>query len=381
MTKQKPNILFLLNILNPGTGPFQRAIRLDDQQMDVTILSCTDSNEEVISKAEKLVTDFGRRRVLGLGGGNKLQLAIKLCRFIKRCDPDIIQTNHTFSSMVAILYSCIIRKPLVVNFEGTLFKSSGIFRRTGLKLLYSLCDATICVSNAVNESNQFCEKTLRKHIVRRTIYNGVDHQQIESTPTGSGFKKRHGIPEENLVFGFVGDLKPVKDIPTIIKAFAEASLDNATLLIVGGGSLHDDLASLATSLGISDQVVFTGMIERREVYCALKEMDVFVMASLIEGLSEAIAQAMSAGLPVITSDIPPNAELIINEENGLLFPVGQPKNLAAQLRNLYNDPAKRALFGKNNHKIALERLDIFNIVDEYSKLYCELLQTKRNWEK
>jgi glycosyltransferase involved in cell wall biosynthesis len=370
----KKKILFLLNQLRAGTGPFQRAIRLDDEIYDITILSCYDTTENVTSIARLLRPDFGNRKIVGLGVSSKFKLAFSLTGYILRHKPEIIQTSHTFSTVVAVLVRRIFRQGIVVNFEGTLFTSMSPLKRYLLKLVFSFADGTICVSNAVEETNRFSSRLFKQYSVRRVIYNGVDHDEIDNSPA-TEFKGSEELNDNAFVFGFIGDLKSVKDIPTLIKGFALVAneIPNTQLLLVGGGVLKDMLFSLVNELGLLDRVVFTDHIHRHEVYSALRRMDVFVLASKIEGLSEAVAQAMASSLPVIASDINPNSELIVHHKNGLLFPVGDVEKLSEALMEMYVNNAQRYSFAKANKFKSMEILDINNVVKSYEDFYAQLV--------
>lgn len=374
---KRPKVLFLLNQLRAGTGPFQRAIRLDDHAFDIEILSCYDSTEQVRKTARMLRTDFGRRVINGLGEINKVRLAFALLKYIKNSKPDIIQTAHTYSTLMAILISRVFGLGLVVNFEGTLFSSLSPLRRFLLNFFLSFANGSICVSNAVKNTNSFSENILRHHMVRRVIYNGVDHKDIDVV-ANSTFGWQDRINENSFVIGFVGDLKPVKDISTLIDAFVfvAAKCPRALLLLVGGGPLENSFRKQVERAGIVDRVIFTRHIERSEVYGALNLMDVFVMPSLIEGLCESIAQAMAKSLPIIASDIEPNRELIQNGVNGYLFPVGDSKLLFHAIMSLYSDADKRKEFSQLNRKISEERLDIYQVVKQYELFYRELLDKR-----
>lgn len=368
--------MFILNQLRAGTGPFQRAIRLDDRAFDITILSCYDTKDEVRAIAGILRPDFGARKVLGLGIRNRLQLALALGRYILAEKPDLIQTSHTFSTIVAILVRRLFGLGVVVTFEGTLFIVMGRVKRLLLQFVLSFADGAICVSNAVERANRF-HGFRAKPSKRIVIYNGVDHTEIERAQLVA-FNGIADLKTERLTFGFVGDLKPVKSVHTLLNAFAliSARVPESQLLMVGGGPLISTAKNQAAKLGISDRVVFTGHIQRHEVYSALKKMDVFIMPSLIEGLSEAIAQAMASSLPVIASNIEPNRELIEEDCNGLLFSVGNDQELADKMIKLAEEPQTRLEFGRRNKELSIKFLDINNVVAEYKAFYLHVMKLR-----
>ena len=370
MADDKIKVLVLLNILNPGTGPFQRAIRFNDKKMVTTILSCFDTSQEVRAKAALLSNNLGNKRLVGLGHRNKVVLVYKLCRYIYYSKADIVQTNHTFSSVVAIIFCFLFMKCKVVNFEGTLLRSMVKIKYFFVQSVIGFADASICVSNAVKNDNEFYDNSWRKRLNRKVIYNGVDHADIDKFHWPD-FRTLNSIGQDKLVIGFVGDLKSVKDIPTLLRAFSMSKFakSSAQLVIIGDGELKKDLIDLSISLEIRQYVTFTGMLERREVYGVLKEMSIFVLPSKVEGLSEALAQAMSSSLPVITSNIKPNTELVKDGYNGFVFPLGDEKSLSVLLDKLLDDKKLRVRLGANGKAVADDRLSIYDIVEQYYQFY------------
>ena len=378
----KIKLLFILNMLRPGTGPFQRAVRLSDERFDTTIVSCYDTTEALREKAEKLAPPFGpsleTKGLVGLGKTGKISCALALMRLISSERPDIIQTNHTFSAVIATVWSKLIGVPVRVHFEGTLKKAFGGFKRIVLNAVFSLSDGVICVSNAANRANSPKGSTLGKKTVRRVIYNGVDIKDLDSCRRG-GVREELNIEPDNFVVGYVGDLKEVKDVPTLIRGFDGllSACKNSTLIIVGGGPLAGELKELARSLGIIDNIIFTGPVERRDVYRYLNAFDLFVMPSKIEGLCEAIAQAMCFSLPIVSTDIAPNLEVVTDGVNGRTFPVGNDATLAGRLLELKNNAQERISMGKKSRELVKRSLDIYSIVEEYEDFYKKLLEAKR----
>ncbi|HHJ18897.1 MAG TPA: glycosyltransferase family 1 protein [Gammaproteobacteria bacterium] len=377
MNAKRYRLLFILNVLNPGTGPFQRAVRLDPERLDITILSCMDSQEEMMRKAKRLYNRECGHRLVGLDAKSRLAFILRLCRVMLEVRPDIIQVNHTFSAVVAILFSLLISTPVRVAFEGTLLTRYGYTRRFFMSLIYSLTDGVISVSKAVKSINHTASGKLGEYINRRVIYNGVDIGDIDR------IRELPLTKQENLddafVIGYVGDLKPLKDVGTLIRAFAqfvEKWPENSRLVIIGGGAQESALKSIANEVGVIDRTIFTGQIERRSVYEFLPRLDVFVMPSRVEGLSEAIVQAMAAEVPVIASDIAPNRELISHGTTGLIFEPGNEQALTDALVLIAGDIEIRKEFSRRSREFVERKLDIFHIVDEYHDFYKELISRK-----
>lgn len=145
---------------------------------------------------------------------------------------------------------------------------------------------------------------------------------------------------------FVGRLVNHKNVRCLVRAFATvaAALPGARLDIVGDGPDRAAMETLADHFGIADRIHFHG--ERNDVAEFLANADVFVCCSHREGLSNAIMEAMCAGLPVVASNVGGNAELVVHEETGLLFPPDDHDSLAAMLIELAGDPERRRAFGE-----------------------------------
>jgi glycosyltransferase involved in cell wall biosynthesis len=123
--------------------------------------------------------------------------------------------------------------------------------------------------------------------------------------------------------------------------------------MVGDGPERKNLESLARSLGIFNAVLFTGV--NLDVSTILPAMDAFILSSKTESFSNAILEAMAAGLPVIATDVGGNPESVLHGETGLLVPKENPEAMAKAMVELFNNPSKAASMGISGKK----RVQIF----------------------
>lgn len=212
------------------------------------------------------------------------------------------------------------------------------------------------------------------------IYNGVDHECFHP----GNVKPLALLPaswrgrDDILVVGTVGRLTPVKDQQLLLRAAAALRVEEPALgerlrvLFVGDGPLLKDLQRLAAQLGLTPVVWFAGA--RRDVPELLHLMDVFVLPSLGEGLSNTVLEAMSSGLPVIATAVGGNVELVRDGVNGTLFPVGDSGALSRALADLLRDAATRSNRGSAALRTVQQRFDWSNTVAAYRAVYEELLQ-------
>ena len=213
----------------------------------------------------------------------------------------------------------------------------------------------------------------------RQIYNGVDRACFH--PAGAG--RTELLPPEFLpsdaavVLGTVGRLVEVKDQAVILRALhllvqqEPALLDVLRVVIVGDGPLKDQLHSLTQELGLTELVWFTG--DRTDVPALLRTMDVFLLPSLAEGISNTILEAMATGLPVLATCTGGNPELVENGSSGYLVPVGDFSQLALRIRELIDFPELREKMGQKARSLIEERFDWDCTVSGYLAIYDDLL--------
>ena len=132
------------------------------------------------------------------------------------------------------------------------------------------------------------------------------------------------------MIGMVGVLRPEKGLSTLLEAFADVRpvVPNARLLILGSGPMLPELQNQARSLGIFDSCVFEPSTDRVDDW--LQHVDIFVLPSMSEALSNALMEAMACGCCPIASNVGGNPELIEDGVRGLLFEPGNSVGLGAK---------------------------------------------------
>ena len=166
----------------------------------------------------------------------------------------------------------------------------------------------------------------------RICYNAVDVEQYRRRATASPWPGKS-------VIGVVCALRPEKGLDTLLRAFAKLSRQDAMLAIVGSGPEVPRLTALAAELGISQRCHFEPATS--DVAEWLSRIDIFVLPSRTEALSNALMEAMACSCCAIASRVGGNPELIDDGENGLLFDVDNVAQLAGQMEALLADPARR----------------------------------------
>ncbi len=211
------------------------------------------------------------------------------------------------------------------------------------------------------------------------IYNGVDWDKF--SPQAE--KPRALLPpqwrdrSDLLVVGTVGRLTPVKDQRTLLIA-VRSILDRdpqwrprLRLLLVGDGPLRAELEQLIERLGLRDITWLAG--DRKDVAQLLGVMDVFVLPSLGEGISNTVLEAQASGLPVVATAVGGNVELVEEGVNGVLFSVGDSGSLSQHLTMLLSDEQTRRSMGERGRARVIEHFDWQRTVSDYLGVYDDLL--------
>jgi glycosyltransferase involved in cell wall biosynthesis len=232
-------------------------------------------------------------------------------------------------------------------------------------------DRVVANSEAVKRSVQAREGYSDSKI--SVIYNGHDRASETTDVARRRVRDTLGIGPEGVIVGIVANLRTIKRIEDLIRAFAlvRRTHHNAWLVIVGTGDLRNKLEDLATSLDIRSQVVFTGQLS--DPLPVIHEFAVGVICSESEGFSNSIIEYMYCAKPTVCTNVGGNPEIVRDGENGFLVPVGDVGKLAERLERLLGDPALAQRLGRNALVWASERYDMGRMIEAHMELYERML--------
>jgi len=198
------------------------------------------------------------------------------------------------------------------------------------------------------------------------IANGV-LPTVDREPARALGRARLGLDPATFVFGYVGRLDPVKDLGTLLAAFARLppGVAGLHLCLIGEGSERASLETRAAQLGIAPRVRFCG--SRSDVTEVLTALDSLVLSSRSEGLPMVLLEAMAASVPCIATAVGGIPGLLA-DERGLLVPPGDPAALAAAMTALRSDPALGQRLAQRARAHVRERYALEPIVDRYLTL-------------
>jgi glycosyltransferase involved in cell wall biosynthesis len=159
-----------------------------------------------------------------------------------------------------------------------------------------------------------------------------------------------------------------------IAALVHRHMPEVEFVLVGDGPLRQQLERGASGLGLGASAIFLG--DRQDMPAVLASLDVAVLTSDSESLSNVILEAMAAGLPVVGYSVGGNSELL-GDQRGVLIPAGDEINFADVIQNLLSDSLFREELGRNARQFAQENFSLDRVRQRYVDLYVTLLHKKR----
>ena len=296
-----------------------------------------------------------------------------LYRHFRRWRPDIVHSRN-LAALEAQLPAWLAGVPARVHGEHgrDMSDPDGSNRKYILqrRLLRSFVQHYVALSG---ELETYLEQRIGVPSARISrILNGVDIERF-APERDRGMLPPGFAGEDDLVIGTVGRLDPVKGQATLVRAFIELAArlpeqgDRLRLVLVGDGADRAGLEAMLQGSPLKEQVWFAG--SRDDIPACLATMDIFVLPSLAEGISNTIMEAMASGLPVVATAVGGNPELVQAGETGELVPREDPAAMAEALAGLVRDPSRRRAQGTAGRRRAETQFSLQAMVDRYDAVY------------
>ncbi|THB69417.1 MAG: TIGR03088 family PEP-CTERM/XrtA system glycosyltransferase [Gammaproteobacteria bacterium] len=310
--------------------------------------------------------------------GKDLKIYIKLFRLFKKLRPQIVHTRNLPALDVAVP-AWLAGVPRIIHSEHgrDTIDIDGSNKKYQLmrRILSSLIDRFAALSIDL-ESWLVRDVGIKASKVVR-ICNGVDTQRF-STVTDTQIS---GYPQsftDKVVIGTVGRMEEVKDTLLLIRAFVRLldkypeQRDKISLVLVGTGSLYCAAETMLKENEIESMVWMPGA--RNDIPEILNKLDIFVLPSLAEGISNTILESMSSGLPVIATDVGGNSELVADGETGYLVPPADSEAMADAIYKYLQDDELRHQHGRSAIKRVEANFSFAAMVEKYDALYSDVLR-------
>jgi sugar transferase (PEP-CTERM/EpsH1 system associated) len=247
------------------------------------------------------------------------------------------------------------------------------------RFLSPLVQVFIPLSKHLQDYLQYKVNIPSKKITR--ICNGVDAQKFYPGQSKNISECAFLNESDKLIIGTVGRMHGVKDQMTLAQAFVSLMqmkpeyLDFVRLVMIGDGPLHEQAMQYLDQAQLSHCVWLPG--ERKDIADLMRAMDIFVLPSIAEGISNTILEAMATGLPIVATRVGGNPELVESRENGVLVHSKAPEAMAKALDTLIADTEQRKRMGLASRRRVEQQFSIDVMVSNYLAVYNGLTQTNK----
>jgi glycosyltransferase involved in cell wall biosynthesis len=307
------------------------------------------------------ITSFLRPHVL-LG-------AVKLARYIKRHQ---IQVVHAFDYPLACFSVPIARAcgvPVVLSSQrGDRSLIPPLYLRI-LRWTDRLVNGIVVNCAAMQQHLLYGEHIPANKV--RLCPNGVDTRTFSP---GAKMALFGGLEPEPLVAGSIAVMRPEKNLQLLVRAFSLAVKrhNNLKLVLVGSGPDDESLQGLVSQLDLNENCLFVPT--QAQTVQWLRSIDIFVLPSLLEALSNSLMEAMACGCVAVASNVGGNPELIHPGQTGLLFESGDVEDLAEKLSLLAADAVVRRELSMKGAAFVRQNFSLESAVRQMGAIYDDMLK-------
>ena len=376
-------IVTRLNIGGPAVNVIYLTALLDKSKFDVKLITGKESEAEgnmfYLCEKKNVEYIFLERLQRELDFFKDLSALIKLIFLMIKFRPDIVHTHTakagTLGRIAAIL---TFRKRIVHTFHGHIFdgyfsKSKTKFFTVIERVLGKFTDKIISVSG--NQRKDFVNLKIGGYDKIINIPLGLELDEFaDSKKYRNVMRKKYNIADDKIVISIIARIVPIKNHALLVDAanLLRKRFGNFKVLVVGDGYLKNEINDLVLKHSLVEYFEFAGFSNELEKYYGMS--DIVALTSLNEGLPTVIIEAMSAGIPVVSTDVGGVSDLISDNETGLLAESGSPESLAEKLYLLCSDSDLRNKLGNSGKNYVLNKYTVKNLISNFEGLYQSLIR-------
>lgn len=331
------------------------------------------------------IADLGR----SVRAGSDARAFLALLRLVFREQPDVVHTHTakagTLGRLAALVYNITrprSRRALVVHtFHGHVFEgyfSERVNRLVRLTERWLARITNIVVTISPRQRDDIVQRFRIAEAAKTVVVPlGLNLDALLSMKSTRQAGQTSGRADAALVIGYIGRMVPVKDLPTLIRAFGEARAADPRLQLVlaGDGPERPAAEALAAQLGLTPHVTFPGWVHDLPAFYA--GIDLFALSSINEGTPVAVIEAMAAALPVVATAVGGVPDVVTHEVDGILVPPGDVSAMAAAFASIAASPERRTRFGAAGREQVRRRYSHTRLVEEIEALYVKGLTHAR----
>ncbi len=324
-----------------------------------------------IRRIGPFANDFGEVPEFWLGGSlygwTLLRTRFRLSQSLRQQHIQIAHAFDFYTNLTVIPAARFARVPVVIGSQRQLGDLLTPRQFRAQAAAFRWCDAVLCNSRAA--ADRLAEEGIspdKLFVIGNALPAEAFAPAPAALPSGPGSLRVGMVARMNARYkNHSGFLRIARRI--------HQRMPDVEFLLAGDGPLRGEFESEAQTLGIADRMVFLG--DRRDIPAVMAALDVAVLTSDSESLSNVILEAMAAGLPVVAYRVGGNTELV-NEERGKLVSGGDEEGFAAAVEGLLSAPSMRAQLGHNARKFAEDNFGLASVCARYEDCYRTLLDKK-----
>ena len=314
---------------------------------------------------------FGEVPEFWLGGSlfgwTSVRTRWHLSRHLRQRQIQIAHAFDFYTNLTLVPAARFARVPVVIGSQRQLGDLLTPRQFRAQAAAFRWCDGVVCNSVAAADGLSAAGLSREKLFV---IGNALPPEIF--APAAAAFPRKPG----SLRVGMVARMNAhYKNHSGFLRMAARINreMPEVEFLLAGDGPLREELERQAQELGLGNRVIFLG--DRRDIPSVLASLDVAVLTSSSESLSNVLLEAMAAGLPAVAYRVGGNAELL-NEERGVLVPAGDEEGFASAVARLLASSSMRSQLGNNARQFVGENFSLERVRDRYEDCYQALLEKK-----
>ncbi len=319
-----------------------------------------------------------RRKVwlINNGGENSIPSIFRLIKLFKNNKVDIVHTHGWATLLPGFVSAKLSEVPIVINGEHGILIADKKRRVIAQKLLFQMVDCNLTVSKDLVSRISRIFNIDKDNFY--PIINGVNllNFQKRSDVIRQKIRSEIGVGKNGFLVGSVGRIVPVKRYDLLIDAIELLLREGSDvyLTIIGDGPLKTALQNRIAQKELENRVFLLG--RKENVADFLTAMDIFVLSSDFEGISNTILEAMTSSLPIVATRVGGTPEIVDDNRTGLLCEPNDINSLASSLARLITDNNLREKMGLEARQDVEARFSLNRMVREYEDIYLKLAKSK-----
>ena len=301
---------------------------------------------------------------------------LKLARILRNFKPQILNSHMFHANLLARITRLLVKVPVLISTAHNVNEKSSaqdqLDKASWFEIAYRLTDPLS------NLTTTICQAGVDRYVHVKAvpqdkilfIPNSVDTRRFyPDRSVRQGVRNSLGI-ENQFCWLAIGRLELQKDYPTMLSAFSILvnQYPDTQLLICGTGSLQNDIEELVYSLQLERNVKLLGV--RKDIPQLMNAVDGYVMSSAWEGMPIVLLEASATGLPIVSTDVGGNPEVVIHGQNGFLVHPHDDRALASQMVKLMAlTPTQYKNMSQSGVNLILNNHQLNKLSNQWNDLY------------